>query len=92
RSPVSTSPGDTGRRCGCVRPRCAIGSARWASTDFTRDRRLNTLETPTLVIWGRDDKVNKPSGATMASGELPVRRLGGRVYVVTAGLRELLAS
>ncbi|HZN83158.1 MAG TPA: helix-turn-helix domain-containing protein [Mycobacterium sp.] len=24
-----------------------------------------------------------------ASGELPVRRLGGRVYVVTAGLREL---
>ena len=33
--------------------------------DFTRDRRLNNLETPTLVIWGRDDKVNKPSGATM---------------------------
>ena len=33
--------------------------------DFTRDRRLSTLETPTLVIWGRDDKVNKPSGATM---------------------------
>ncbi|MGA9676635.1 MAG: helix-turn-helix domain-containing protein [Mycobacterium sp.] len=28
----------------------------------------------------------------VASGELPVRRLGGRVYVVTAGLRELLAS
>lgn len=26
-----------------------------------------------------------------ASGELPVRRLGGRVYVVTAGLRELVA-
>lgn len=25
----------------------------------------------------------------VASGELPVRRLGGRVYVVTAGLREL---
>lgn len=24
-----------------------------------------------------------------AAGELPVRRLGGRVYVVTAGLREL---
>ncbi|MEZ0357991.1 helix-turn-helix domain-containing protein [Mycobacterium sp. SA01] len=23
------------------------------------------------------------------SGELPVRRLGGRIYVVTAGLREL---
>jgi excisionase family DNA binding protein len=27
-----------------------------------------------------------------ASGELPVRRLGGRVYVVTAGLQELVAS
>jgi predicted DNA-binding transcriptional regulator AlpA len=27
-----------------------------------------------------------------ASGELPVRRLGGRVYVVTAELRELVAS
>jgi excisionase family DNA binding protein len=28
----------------------------------------------------------------VASGELPVRRLGGRVYIVTAGLRELVAS
>ena len=28
----------------------------------------------------------------VASGELPVRQLGGRVYVVTAGLRELVAS
>ena len=28
----------------------------------------------------------------VASGDLPVRRLGGRVYVVTAGLRELAAS
>jgi excisionase family DNA binding protein len=27
-----------------------------------------------------------------AAGELPARRLGGRVYVVTAGLRELAAS
>ena len=25
-----------------------------------------------------------------AAGELPVQRLGGRVYVVTAGLRELV--
>ena len=39
--------------------------------DFTRDRRLNTLETPTLVIWGRDDKVNKPSGATMLAKRMP---------------------
>ena len=28
----------------------------------------------------------------VASGELPVRRLGGRVYFVTSGLRELVAS
>jgi excisionase family DNA binding protein len=28
----------------------------------------------------------------VATGELPVRRLGGRVYVVTAALRELVAS
>jgi excisionase family DNA binding protein len=28
----------------------------------------------------------------VSSRELPVRRLGGRVYVVTAGLRELMAS
>ncbi|BDX31548.1 hypothetical protein TUM20985_20950 [Mycobacterium antarcticum] len=27
-----------------------------------------------------------------ASGELPVRRLGGRVYVVTAELQHLIAS
>jgi excisionase family DNA binding protein len=27
----------------------------------------------------------------VASEELPVRRLGGRVYIVTAGLRELVA-
>ena len=39
--------------------------------DFTRDRRLSTLETPTLVIWGRDDKVNKPSGATMLGERMP---------------------
>jgi excisionase family DNA binding protein len=28
----------------------------------------------------------------VASEELPVRRLGGRVYIVTAQLRELVAS
>ncbi|WP_301337000.1 helix-turn-helix domain-containing protein [Mycobacterium asiaticum] len=28
----------------------------------------------------------------VASDELPVRRLGGRIYVITAGLRELMAS
>jgi excisionase family DNA binding protein len=27
----------------------------------------------------------------VSSGELPVRRLGGRIYIVTAGLKELVA-
>ena len=37
--------------------------------------------------------ISRPAAYRLvASGELPVRRLGGRVYVVTAGLRELLAS
>lgn len=31
--------------------------------DFSRDPRLNRCNTPTLVIWGADDKVNRPSGA-----------------------------
>ncbi|HUO38588.1 MAG TPA: alpha/beta fold hydrolase [Mycobacterium sp.] len=39
--------------------------------DFTRDRRLSTLETPTLAIWGRDDKVNKPNGAAMLAKRMP---------------------
>ena len=39
--------------------------------DFTRDRRLSTLGTPTLIIWGRDDKVNKPSGAAMLARRMP---------------------
>ena len=39
--------------------------------DFTRDPRLATLATPTLVIWGRDDKVNKPSGAAMLGRRMP---------------------
>jgi excisionase family DNA binding protein len=28
----------------------------------------------------------------VASGELPVRRLGGRVYIVTSALQELVTS
>ena len=39
--------------------------------DFTRDPRLATLATPTLVMWGRDDKVNKPSGAAMLGRRMP---------------------
>jgi 4,5:9,10-diseco-3-hydroxy-5,9,17-trioxoandrosta-1(10),2-diene-4-oate hydrolase len=39
--------------------------------DLTRDRRLGGLSIPTLVIWGRDDKVNKPSGAAMLAKRMP---------------------
>jgi len=39
--------------------------------DFTRDRRLESLKTAALVIWGRDDKVNKPSGAAMLGKRMP---------------------
>jgi 4,5:9,10-diseco-3-hydroxy-5,9,17-trioxoandrosta-1(10),2-diene-4-oate hydrolase len=30
--------------------------------DFTRDKRLKSLAHPTLVLWGREDRVNKPAG------------------------------
>lgn len=31
--------------------------------DFTRDARLKKCRVPTLVLWGLNDKVNRPSGA-----------------------------
>lgn len=39
--------------------------------DFTRDKRLATLPTPTLVVWGDADKVNKPSGGPMLAKTMP---------------------
>jgi 4,5:9,10-diseco-3-hydroxy-5,9,17-trioxoandrosta-1(10),2-diene-4-oate hydrolase len=39
--------------------------------DLTRDRRLTKLATPTLVLWGRDDKVNRPSGGPMLLDLMP---------------------
>lgn len=44
--------------------------ALWRS-DLTRDRRLRSLSTPTLILWGRDDKVNLPSGGTLLSTLMP---------------------
>ncbi|OHU32927.1 alpha/beta fold hydrolase [Mycobacteroides chelonae] len=46
----------------------------WRS-DLTRDSGLKDLQTPTLVLWGKDDKVNKPAGGpalltTMPNAEL----------------------
>ncbi|HUP05630.1 MAG TPA: alpha/beta fold hydrolase [Caldimonas sp.] len=39
------------------------GLPNFRRLDFTRDPRLKTLETPTLVLWGTEDRVNRPSGA-----------------------------
>ncbi len=39
--------------------------------DLTRDSRLRALPIPTLVLWGRDDKVNRPAGGQMLLNLLP---------------------
>ena len=39
--------------------------------DLTRDSRLKGLPTPTLVLWGRDDKVNRPAGGPMLLHTMP---------------------
>lgn len=39
--------------------------------DLTRDKRLRKLPTPTLVLWGRDDKVNRPSGGPLLANLMP---------------------
>jgi len=39
--------------------------------DFTRDNRLSALQTPTLVVWGAADKVNRPAGGRMLAERMP---------------------
>jgi 4,5:9,10-diseco-3-hydroxy-5,9,17-trioxoandrosta-1(10),2-diene-4-oate hydrolase len=40
--------------------------------DFTRDRaRLARCQVPTLVIWGIEDKVNRPSGGSFLARAMP---------------------
>lgn len=39
--------------------------------DLTRDSRLARLATPTLVIWGAADRVNRPAGGEMLAGIMP---------------------
>jgi 2-hydroxy-6-oxonona-2,4-dienedioate hydrolase/4,5:9,10-diseco-3-hydroxy-5,9,17-trioxoandrosta-1(10),2-diene-4-oate hydrolase len=39
--------------------------------DLTRDQRLKALQTPTLVLWGKDDKVNRPSGGRLLLNTMP---------------------
>jgi 2-hydroxy-6-oxonona-2,4-dienedioate hydrolase/4,5:9,10-diseco-3-hydroxy-5,9,17-trioxoandrosta-1(10),2-diene-4-oate hydrolase len=42
-----------------------------ARIDFTRDRRLAHLRTPTLVIWGAADRVNRPAGGLSLARRMP---------------------
>jgi pimeloyl-ACP methyl ester carboxylesterase len=41
---------------------------RW---DFTRDPRLQACDVPTLVLWGADDKVNRPSDGEALRRRMP---------------------
>jgi 4,5:9,10-diseco-3-hydroxy-5,9,17-trioxoandrosta-1(10),2-diene-4-oate hydrolase len=41
---------------------------RW---DFTRDSRLKDCTIPTLVLWGSEDKVNRPSGGEALRSRMP---------------------
>lgn len=43
--------------------------------DLTRDKRLKRLPNPTLVLWGRDDKVNRPSGGPLLLNLMPNAQL-----------------
>lgn len=43
--------------------------------DLTRDARLKHLTNPTLILWGRDDKVNRPSGGPMLAKLMPSAEL-----------------
>ena len=39
--------------------------------DLARDARLRTLATPTLVFWGIEDRVNRPSGGHSLQQQMP---------------------
>lgn len=39
--------------------------------DFTRDARLDQCQVPTLVLWGAEDKVNRPSGGETLRKRMP---------------------
>jgi len=39
--------------------------------DLTRDNRLQHLSTPALLLWGRDDKVNRPAGGPLLQSLMP---------------------
>ena len=47
------------------------GIPQFRKIDFTRDPRLASLQTPILVLWGAEDKVNRPSGGRSLQKRLP---------------------
>lgn len=51
-----------------VRPR---GLPKFRKIDFTRDPRLGTVPNPTLVLWGTEDRVNRPSGGHSLQRRMP---------------------
>lgn len=50
------------------RPR---GLAVLRRMDLMRDPRLAGLQTPTLVLWGTEDRVNRPSGGRLLQRRMP---------------------
>ncbi|MGW5657979.1 alpha/beta fold hydrolase [Streptomyces humi] len=67
-------------------------------TDFTRDPRLRRLPVPTLVLWGAEDRVNRPSGARLLADRMPdcdlylVANTGHWVQFERAGLFNRLCA
>jgi 4,5:9,10-diseco-3-hydroxy-5,9,17-trioxoandrosta-1(10),2-diene-4-oate hydrolase len=53
------------------RPRGRSALSTLRRMDFTRERRLSTLATPTLVVWGTEDRVNRPSGGAILARTMP---------------------
>ncbi|MDO8650926.1 MAG: alpha/beta fold hydrolase [Undibacterium sp.] len=51
-----------------VRPK---GLPKFSKIDFTRDARLQSLQNPTLVLWGTEDRVNRPSGGRSLQKRMP---------------------
>ena len=47
------------------------GLAGLIKMDLTRDARLATLKTPPLVLWGAEDRVNKPAGGEYLRRHMP---------------------
>ena len=47
------------------------GLPNFKALDFTRDPRLAEVQHPTLVLWGTEDKVNRPSGGRSLQKRMP---------------------